>query len=163
MPMADFLERQALIKELGNTFQKTLRNDFIEAIIRNTNYIPLTYFSDCCKAIEKETQLPYNLSQAIAAIYHKLKPRIESRQEECRKCGNTGLIPNYLFDPYVSWVSPCTCIHGQRYDWMNRDTDRDFVKYLQSRGVRFAGMPPPQTETPPVPESAPGDRNFDDF
>lgn len=162
MPMEDFLERQALIKELGFTFQKALRNDFIEATINNTNFIPLTYFTDCCATIKKEAQLPYNLSQAIIAVYHRLKPRIEHKQTDCRKCGNIGLVVNQLFNPFLEWVSPCDCPRGQQYDWMNRDTDRDFVRHLHSRGVKFKGMPPPPNQKP-VAVAEPGDRKFDDF
>lgn len=138
--MMDNLEREEEIRKLGFAFQKKLCSEFIDSVIRDTRHIPMTTFIDCCAAIKDAQGLPYNIAKTIKEIYYRIKPVTAINQQHCRRCDDTGVIHRQLYrEPFTTWVEPCTCKKGHRFDWMQKDDDRPFNDFLRRQGVKFVG------------------------
>jgi hypothetical protein len=66
--MEDKIERELLIKDLYCAFQKNPREEWIAAVLKQTNGFPMVEFIDACKQIERLEMMPQNLGSAIWKI-----------------------------------------------------------------------------------------------
>lgn len=124
--------------EMCNSFQKTMKNDFIDAILIETAYVPLSYFMQCCNKIKDGSDgLPFNIGKAIKKNYQNIRPEKQVRRGFCVVCNGAGLVTETLFNPFLEWVTPCKCMNGDKFRWMEESTDSGFTRHLESRGVKF--------------------------
>lgn len=127
--MVDILEeskRHNEIKGIFSTFRSPAKADYIEAIISQTEKIPIKSFVTACRSIRNQTDFPKNLQAALWAIYKS--EIVESSDHEPKSCGKCldGHIQVYFpSKPIYRFLRACTCPMGQ-----------ESMKYFKDKGRR---------------------------